>query len=180
MFRTLSLPSLACLIITISPPPQQNVVTTPKNKTSREREKTTGQGFAIASKERHFSPLAAIFENRPVTLFHSVDMVSGIHPLGITQNERFLSCDTVLLGVRFGSCTSNCTKVLDETQINIKVNCLEWTSWSYNTINYVFFHKTKWTQPILLWFNDNITVFFLCTHVAHWLTFWHRNLAFKF
>jgi hypothetical protein len=27
-------------------------------------------------------------------------MVSGIHPVGITQNECFLSCDTVLLGVR--------------------------------------------------------------------------------
>jgi hypothetical protein len=28
-------------------------------------------------------------------------MVSGIPPVGIAQNERFLSCDTVLLGVRF-------------------------------------------------------------------------------
>jgi hypothetical protein len=28
-------------------------------------------------------------------------MVSGILPVGITQNERFLSCDTVLLGVRY-------------------------------------------------------------------------------
>ena len=28
-------------------------------------------------------------------------MVSGIPPVGIIQNERFLSCDTVLLGVRF-------------------------------------------------------------------------------
>jgi hypothetical protein len=28
-------------------------------------------------------------------------MVSGIPPVGITQNERFLSCDTVLLGVRY-------------------------------------------------------------------------------
>jgi hypothetical protein len=27
-------------------------------------------------------------------------MVSGIPPVGITQNERFLSCDTVLLGAR--------------------------------------------------------------------------------
>jgi hypothetical protein len=27
-------------------------------------------------------------------------MVSDIPPVGITQNERFLSCDTVLLGVR--------------------------------------------------------------------------------
>jgi hypothetical protein len=26
-------------------------------------------------------------------------MVSGISPVGITQNERFLSCDTVLLAV---------------------------------------------------------------------------------
>jgi hypothetical protein len=32
--------------------------------------KTTGRGYAIASKERHFSPLAAILENRSVTLFH--------------------------------------------------------------------------------------------------------------
>jgi hypothetical protein len=28
-------------------------------------------------------------------------MVSGIPPLGVTQIERFLSCDTVLLGVRY-------------------------------------------------------------------------------
>jgi hypothetical protein len=28
-------------------------------------------------------------------------MVSGIPPVDITQNEPFLSCDTVLLGVRF-------------------------------------------------------------------------------
>jgi hypothetical protein len=33
--------------------------------------KTTGQGDAIASKERgHFSSLVAILENRHVTLFH--------------------------------------------------------------------------------------------------------------
>jgi hypothetical protein len=29
-------------------------------------------------------------------------MFSGIPPMGITQNERFLSCDAVLLGVRYG------------------------------------------------------------------------------
>jgi hypothetical protein len=29
-------------------------------------------------------------------------MVSGIPPVGITQNERFLSCDTILLRVRYG------------------------------------------------------------------------------
>jgi hypothetical protein len=28
-------------------------------------------------------------------------MVSGIPIVGITQNERFLSCDIVLLGLRF-------------------------------------------------------------------------------
>jgi hypothetical protein len=28
-------------------------------------------------------------------------MVSGIPPVGITQNDNFLSCDTVLLGVRY-------------------------------------------------------------------------------
>jgi hypothetical protein len=28
-------------------------------------------------------------------------MASGVPPVGITQNERFLSCDTVLLGVRY-------------------------------------------------------------------------------
>jgi hypothetical protein len=27
-------------------------------------------------------------------------MVSGIPPVGMTQNEHFLSCDTVLLGVQ--------------------------------------------------------------------------------
>jgi hypothetical protein len=59
-------------------------------------------GHAIASKEQqHFSLLSAILENRHVTLFHQVDMVSGIPPVGITQNDRFLSCDTVLLEVRY-------------------------------------------------------------------------------
>jgi hypothetical protein len=28
-------------------------------------------------------------------------MVSGILPVGITQNEHFLSCDTFLLGLRY-------------------------------------------------------------------------------
>jgi hypothetical protein len=28
-------------------------------------------------------------------------MVSGILPVGITQNDRFLSCDTTLLGLRY-------------------------------------------------------------------------------
>jgi hypothetical protein len=28
-------------------------------------------------------------------------MVPGIPPVGINQNERFLSCDSVLLGVRY-------------------------------------------------------------------------------
>jgi hypothetical protein len=41
-----------------------------KNTTFQERGKTTGRGDAVASKERHFSPLAAILENRRVTLFH--------------------------------------------------------------------------------------------------------------
>jgi hypothetical protein len=41
-----------------------------KNTTYQERGKTTGRGNAIASKERHFSPLAAILENRCVTPFH--------------------------------------------------------------------------------------------------------------
>jgi hypothetical protein len=66
-----------------------------------ERGKTTGRGDAIASKERHFSPLAAIFENTRVTLFRLVDTVSDIPTVGVTQNERFLSCETVLLGVRY-------------------------------------------------------------------------------
>jgi hypothetical protein len=40
-----------------------------KNTNFQERGKTTGRGDAIASKEqRHFYPLAAILENRPVTL----------------------------------------------------------------------------------------------------------------
>jgi hypothetical protein len=51
--------------------------------------KTTGWGDAIASKERDFSPLMATLENRFVTLFHSVDMVSGIPLVSITQNEHF-------------------------------------------------------------------------------------------
>jgi hypothetical protein len=36
----------------------------------QERGKTTGWGDAIPSKERHFSPLTAILENRRVMLFH--------------------------------------------------------------------------------------------------------------
>jgi hypothetical protein len=61
-----------------------------KNTTFQERGKITGQGEAIVSKERHFAPLAALLENRRVTLFHEADMVSGKPPVGITQNERFL------------------------------------------------------------------------------------------
>jgi hypothetical protein len=41
-----------------------------KNTTFQERGIITGRGDAIASKERHFSPLAAILQNRHVTLFH--------------------------------------------------------------------------------------------------------------
>jgi hypothetical protein len=42
-----------------------------KNTTFQERGKPTGRGDAIVSKEkRHFSPLAAILENKRVTLFH--------------------------------------------------------------------------------------------------------------
>jgi hypothetical protein len=41
-----------------------------KNTTFQERGKTTGWGDAIASKEQHFSPLAAILENRCVMQFH--------------------------------------------------------------------------------------------------------------
>jgi hypothetical protein len=42
-----------------------------KNTTFQERETTTGQGDAFASKEqRDFFPLADILENRRVTLFH--------------------------------------------------------------------------------------------------------------
>jgi hypothetical protein len=55
----------------------------------QERGKTTGHSDAITSKERHFSPLTAVLENRCVTLFHWVDVVSDIPPVGIPQNERF-------------------------------------------------------------------------------------------
>jgi hypothetical protein len=42
-----------------------------KNPTFQERGKPTDRNDAIASKEqRRFSPLAAILENRRVTLFH--------------------------------------------------------------------------------------------------------------
>jgi hypothetical protein len=34
-------------------------------------------------------------------------MVPGIPPVGITQNERFLSCDTVLLEVRYDVKSTN-------------------------------------------------------------------------
>jgi hypothetical protein len=68
-----------------------------KNTTFQQREKTTGQGDAVTSNEqRHFYPLAAILEYRRVTLFHYLDMVSGIPPVSINQNVRFLICDTVL------------------------------------------------------------------------------------
>jgi hypothetical protein len=72
-----------------------------KNTTFQERGKTTDRGDAIASKERHFSPLTVILENGRVTLFHQVDIVSDIPPVGITQNEGFFNCDTVLLGARY-------------------------------------------------------------------------------
>jgi hypothetical protein len=71
----------------------------------RERERNTGRGDAIGSKElRYFSPLAAILEKRRVGPFHWVDMVSGVPPVDITQNERFLGCDTVILVVRYMHC----------------------------------------------------------------------------
>jgi hypothetical protein len=41
-----------------------------KNTTFQERGNTTGRGDAVASKERHFSPLVAILENRHVTPSH--------------------------------------------------------------------------------------------------------------
>jgi hypothetical protein len=63
---------------------------------SGDRKKTIGRDDAITSKERHFSPLATILENRRVTLFQQVDMVSGIPPVGITQNERFFKVMTLL------------------------------------------------------------------------------------
>jgi hypothetical protein len=40
-----------------------------KNMTFQERGETTGRVDAIASKERHFSPLVTILEDRCVTLF---------------------------------------------------------------------------------------------------------------
>jgi hypothetical protein len=44
----------------------------------------------------------AILEKRHVTLFHWVDVGSDIPPVSITKNERFLSCDSVLIVVRYG------------------------------------------------------------------------------
>jgi hypothetical protein len=42
-----------------------------KNTNFQERGKTTGGGEATTpKKQRHFSPLAAILENRCMTLFH--------------------------------------------------------------------------------------------------------------
>jgi hypothetical protein len=52
-------------------PSSKTVTTKKKNTTFQDRGETTGQGDVVASKEqRHFSPLAAILENRRVTLFH--------------------------------------------------------------------------------------------------------------
>jgi hypothetical protein len=82
-----------------------------KNTTFQEKGKTTGQGNAISSKERHFSPLAVILENRSVTLFHWVDMVSVIHPVGITQNEHFLSLDCSSRGVIYTEYKHKCYDV---------------------------------------------------------------------
>jgi hypothetical protein len=71
-----------------------------KNTTFQERGKTTGWGDAIASTEqRSFSPLAAILEIRRVMLFHCVDMVPGIPPVGKTKHERFLNFE----------CSSRCS-----------------------------------------------------------------------
>jgi hypothetical protein len=81
--------------------PLQEYCHNSENTTFQERGKPTGLVDAIASNERHFSPLAAILENRRVTLFCYVEIVSGIPPVGITQNKRFLSCDTVFLGVQY-------------------------------------------------------------------------------
>jgi hypothetical protein len=79
--------------ISIPPPhishPLEEHCNNSKNTTFQERGITIGQGDAITSKEQHFSPLMAILENRCVTVFHSVNMVSGIPLEGITQNERF-------------------------------------------------------------------------------------------
>jgi hypothetical protein len=93
---------------------QKNLYLTPSRTPSQlekynfsgERKKTTGLGDAIASiEQRHFSHLAAILENRHVTLFHWVDIVSGTFPVGMIQNDLSLSCDTVFLGVRLWTAT---------------------------------------------------------------------------
>jgi hypothetical protein len=52
------------LMIHIAPPAEHCYNS--KNTTFQERGKTTGRRDAITSKERHFSPLAAILENRCV------------------------------------------------------------------------------------------------------------------
>jgi hypothetical protein len=62
------------IFITLQPP--EECCHNSNNKTYQERGKTTGRGDAIASKEQHFFPLAAILENRRETLFHWVGMVS--------------------------------------------------------------------------------------------------------
>jgi hypothetical protein len=44
-------------------------------------------------------------------------MVSDIPPVGITQNERFLSCDTVLLAVRYMHTSKQISQLLVKTLI---------------------------------------------------------------
>jgi hypothetical protein len=44
-------------------------------------------------------------------------MVSGIPPVGITQNKRFSSCDTVILGVEYVNGVIKSRKKIDSTSI---------------------------------------------------------------
>jgi hypothetical protein len=64
-------------------------------------QETTGAQRALSLRARCIGaeePQTRISSNLK---FHYVDMISGIPAVGITQNECFLSCDTVVVVVRY-------------------------------------------------------------------------------
>jgi hypothetical protein len=61
-----------------------------KNTSFQERGKKPLAGaMQLHQKNDASPPLVVILENRCLTLFHEVDMVSGIPLVGVTQNEHF-------------------------------------------------------------------------------------------
>jgi hypothetical protein len=89
-----------CVVIWDRHAPHRNPPPPPKKRKLSQLEKYNFSG----QRKTHWSNL----ENRRVTLFHYVNMVSGIPTAGITQNELFLSCDTFRLGLRYYTDSRSC------------------------------------------------------------------------